>query len=146
MASIQYGTPDSSGDYPNSLGSPRPNPANRFFGYAPDAARIGPRRTTLGDGATYQFGFRTDYYAHLEIHHLAPSQMGDALDLKLALLNGETVRVVTDDADSSAYTCTLKPGTEPTITNDDDQRLLFSFACDLRSADPILVNYGAAAT
>lgn len=140
MASIEFGTPDSSGDYPNSLASPRPTPADRFFSFAPDVVPVGPRRTAL-DGTTYQFRFRRDYTGHLEIRHLSPSQLTTALDLKEALLNGESVNVVTSDSDSHEYVCTLKPGTEPTITNDDDGRLHFTFACDLRSASKILVTY-----
>ena len=144
MASIEFGTPDSSGDYPSSLASPRPDPENRFFEFVPDVDPIGPRATAVGDGATYRFGFREDYTARLRIRHLAPSQLVTALALKLALLNGETVHVVTDDSDDNDYTCTIRPGTEPTIANDDDNRLHFSFTCDLRADTPILVNYGTA--
>jgi len=143
MSSIEFGTPDSSGVFPNSLASPRPDPASRFFSFVPDVQVVGPRRTTLGDGATYQFAFRTDYTAHLEIRHLTPSQLETALALKLALLAGETVRVVTDDADDNVYLCTLKPGTEPEIANDDDVRLHFTFRCDLRKSTAILVDYDA---
>lgn len=141
MAAIEFGTPDSSGDYPNSLASPRPTPADRFFEFVPDVVPVGPRRTALGDGSTHEFRFRRDYTARLVIRHLAPSQLTTALDLKDALLAGESVNVVTSDSASHEYVCTLKPGTEPVIENMDDGRLHFAFSCELRSSSKILVTY-----
>lgn len=140
MAEIQYGTPDSSGDYPNSLGSPRPDPANRFFEYVPDYVVTGPRRTAL-DGTQHVFTLRADYTARLAIRHLPPSSLDEALALKVWLIEGGTVRVVTDDATSATYTATLKPGTTPEIVNEDDGRQHFAFRCELAKSTAILVDY-----
>lgn len=144
MASIQYGTPDSGGDYPESLSSPRPDPASRFFEFTPDTQKIGPRRAALGDASIHEFRFRRDYLATVAVRHLRPSQLASALALKDWLTGGGTVRVVTGDSDGNVYVCKLKPGTDPTITNDDDRRQHFSFSCELRSSTAILVNYGTA--
>lgn len=142
MAEIQFGTPDSSGVYPLSLGSLRPDPANRFFEWVPDIQIIGPRRTTLGDRLQHLFAFRTDYSAKLTIKHLHPSQLDTALQLKWWLMSGYVVKMVSGDATSSYATATLKPGTEPEIVNDDDIRQHFLFRCELaQSAVGILIDY-----
>lgn len=141
MAEIQFGTPDSGGDYPESLASPRPTPADRFWDFTPNYSIVGPDKAALGDASIHTFVFREDYTAVLEIRHLAPSQLETALALMKALINGETVRVVTSDADSNVYLCTRKPGTVPTITNADQSRQHFTFRCELRAAEPILIDY-----
>lgn len=140
MAEIQFGTPDSGGDYPEVLASPRPDPANRFFSWKPDYEPIGPRATTL-DRTQHLFALREDYTVSLEVRHLAPTQLTTALALKAWLLAGGAVNVVTSDDDDNEYVCTLKPGTTPTITNSDDSRQHFTFACELAADDPIIVEY-----
>lgn len=142
MASISWDTEASDGG--KILASPRPDPGNRFFAYKPDGSPIGPRRTALGNGVQHVFPFRRDYYAHLEIHHLAPSQLGDALELQQWLIDGGVVTVSSDDVNGAEYeNLTLRPDTTPDIDNADDTLQRFSFTCDLRSSSPILIDYSA---
>ena len=140
MAEIQWGSPDSSGALPYALGSLRPDPANRFFDLVPDYSPIGPRVTTL-DRTQHLFALREDYTAKLTIRHLQPSQLATALALKAWLIAGGEVAVITDDVDGNEYACTLRPGTTPTITNDDEGRQHFSFSCELAGDDPVVVDY-----
>ena len=140
MASIAWDVDASDGG--KSLSSPRPDPANRFFGYRPDSDVVGPVAQAVGDGEEYVFKFRSDYFAHLEIHHLRADQLEDALALQQWLLERKPVTVTTDDDDDNEYEgLKLKAGTKPEIRNDDDIRGHFSFIVDLRSSAPILVNY-----
>lgn len=126
---------------PTVLGSPRPDPANRFFEVTPDYQHIGPQKVAL-TGAIHVFTFREDYLCSLVIRHLAPSQLSDALYMKQWLMTGGSVTMTTDDLDNAVYTgLTLAPGTTPEITNDDDERQHFSFSCVLRDDAPITVNY-----
>jgi hypothetical protein len=146
VADIEW-TPDSEGSSGGSdastltLGSPRPDPANRFFEVVPDYLHIGPRKTAL-DRRLHVFTFREDYTVHVVIRHLAPSQWGLALELKRHLIAGGLVTLNTDDLDDASYeNVQLAPGTTPEIKNDDDDRQHFSFTVDLAGDDPILVNY-----
>lgn len=142
MAEILFGTPDSGGDYPYSLASPRPDPANRFFDFRTDVMRVGPRRTTLGDAVQHTFAFRTDYVARLSVRHLAPSAESTMLALKLWLMDGGAVRVITRDGNAAVYTgLTLRPGTEPTIDLEDETRQHWKFSCELRHTSAITVDY-----
>lgn len=146
MASISWDVDASDGGL--TLASLRPDPGNRFFAYAPDVDIVGPVRQAIGDGTEYLFEFRgPDYFAHIEIHHLDASQLGLAQALQVWLLRRLPVDVTPDDNDANTYTgLKLKPGTKPTIRNDDDTLGRFTFACDLWSTDPILVNYGTPTT
>jgi hypothetical protein len=142
VASIAWDVDASDGG--QSLASPRPDPANRFFGYTPDVDVVGPVAQALGDGEEYLFEFREDHFAHLEIHHLAPSQLAAAVDLCLWLLRRKPVTVTTDDVNNAVYTgLKLRPGTKPEIVNEDEARQHFTLRCDLRSSAPILVDYSA---
>ena len=126
---------------PTVLGSPRPDPANRFFDVVPDYVPVGPSKVAL-TRAIHVFRFREDYTVSLTIRHLTPSQLEDALYVKKWLMDGNTVTLNTDDLDTAIYTgLQLAPGTTPEIRNDDDERQHFSFACVLAGDDPITVNY-----
>jgi hypothetical protein len=126
---------------PTVLGSPRPDPANRFFEVTPDYRHIGPLKVSL-TRAIHAFTFREDYTVSLVIRHLAPSQLEDALYVKRWLMLGNAVTMTTDDLDSNSYSgLTLAAGTTPEIKNDDDERQHFSFAVVLASDSPITVNY-----
>lgn len=138
MASIA--TEESS---PVTVGSLRPDPANRFFQVVPDYQHVGPVRTAL-DGEDHAFTFREDYTLSFVIQHLSPSQMADALYMKQWLMTGPNhfVTLTTGDADNAVYTGLKRaPGTAVEIRNDDDERQLFSFSCTLMSSSPITVNY-----
>lgn len=142
MASIAWDVDASDGG--QVLESPRPDPANRFFEFVPDVQDIGPRKPTLGDGIEHSFVFRTDYTAKFVIRHLAASQQALALALKLWLLRAGEVTVTTDDANDAEYEALrLRPGTTPLISNEDDTRQHFRFECELRSDDPIVMDYSA---
>ena len=129
------------GSVSNSLGSPRPDPANRLFDCVPDYKHIGPMRVAL-TGVIHAFTFREDYTLGFTIKHLTPDQWEDAQALKRWLMIGGAVNLVTGDVDANTYnSVTLAPGTEPSIANDDDERQHFSFSCVLRDDQPITVNY-----
>jgi hypothetical protein len=137
MARIDWGV----GSVTDTLGSPRPNPANRFFEVVPDYQHVGPTRVAL-DRTIHAFTFREDYTVSVTIKHLSPDLLGDALALKKWLVTGGEVTLVTSDVDDATYEgLQLAPGTVPEITNDDDERQHFSFTCVLASDDPITVNY-----
>ena len=144
MASIDWDTEASDGG--NTLESPRPDPANRFFDWEPDVVVIGQRRTAASDAEQYLVKFRTDYIVRVTIRHLTPSLLTDALALKKWLIEGGEVTLTTDDAVGATFDeLTLRQETEPEITNEDDNRQHFSFTCELRSADPIVIDYSASA-
>ena len=124
-----------------SLGSPRPDPANRFFEVVPNYVMVGPRKVAL-TRAIHTFVFREDYTVHLVIKHLSPSQHETALLLMAHLISGGLVTLNTDDLDDASYSnLQLAPGTTPTLKNDDDDQQHFSFTVDLAGDDPITVNY-----
>lgn len=129
------------GSTPNILGSPRPDPANRFFDVVPDYRHIGPIRTAL-TAALHAFTFREDYTVAVTIKHLSPSVEEDALALKRWLMTGGAVTLNTDDVDGASYSdLTLAPGTEPAFTLEDEERQHYAFSCVLRDDSPITVNY-----
>ncbi len=137
MARIDWGV----GSVTDTLGSPRPDPANRFFECVPDYQHIGPVKTAL-TRALHAFTFREDYTVSVVIKHLSPDLLADALALKKWLVTGGEVTLVTDDIDSNSYDqLQLAPGTTPEIRNDDDERQHFSFAVVLAGDEPIIVNY-----
>lgn len=138
MARIDWGV----GSVTDTLGSPRPDPANRFFDVVPDYQHVGPTRVAL-TRTIHAFTFREDYTVSVTIKYLPSSLLADALALKQWLVTGNTVTLVTSDLDSAEYSgLQLAPGTEPSITNDDDERQHFSFSVILASDSPITVNYG----
>lgn len=145
MAAILWGEPESDGlDPPNILASPRPTPANRFWEFTPDVDIAGPRATAIGDASQHTFVFRTDYTGTFVLRHLPDSAQATMLALKLWLINGGAVTVRTDDADDAEYDgLTLKPETTPTIALEDDIRRHWRFACELRDANPITLDYSA---
>jgi hypothetical protein len=129
------------GSVPMSLGSPRPDPANRFFEVVPDYVHVGPIKVAM-TRAIHAFTFREDYTVSVTIRHLSPAQWEDALALKQWLMTGGTVTLNTDDLDSNSYSgLQMAPGTSVEIANDDDERQHFSFKCVLADDDPIVVNY-----
>lgn len=137
MASIDWGV----GSVTDTLRSPRPDPANRFFSVVPNYQHIGPIRVAM-TAAIHAFTFREDYTVAVTIRHLSPDSWTDALDLKKWLMTGNSVTLTTNDIDGNVYSgLTLAPGTEPEIRNDDDERQHFSFSCVLRDDSAILVNY-----
>jgi len=124
-----------------SLGSPRPDPANRFFDVVPDYDHIGPIKTAL-DAALHAFTFREDYLVTVTIKHLSPTQESLALALKKHLMTGGLVTLNTDDLDDASYSdIRLAPGTKPEFKLDDEERQHYSFSCVLRDDSPITVNY-----
>jgi hypothetical protein len=141
MADIEWIEGEGSEATTMNLGSPRPDPANRFFEVVPDYVLIGERKVALSR-AIHTFVFREDYTVHVVIKHLSPTQHATALMLKKHLINGGLVTLNTDDADDAVYPdLQLNPGTTPEIANDDDERQHFSFTVDLAGDDPITVNY-----
>jgi hypothetical protein len=141
MADISWVEGEGSEAEAMSLGSPRPDPANRFFDVVPDYQHIGPIKTAL-DRSIHAFTFREDYTVSVTIRHLSPTQLETALLLKAHLMTGGLVDLNTDDVDSATYEdIQLAPGTVPEIRNDDDERQHFSFSCVLADDSPITVNY-----
>jgi hypothetical protein len=141
MADITWTEGEGSEATTLSLGSPRPDPANRFFEVVPDYQHIGPIKVAL-TRAIHAFTFREDYTVSVVIKHLSPTQLETALLLKAHLMTGGLVTLNTDDVDGATYTnIQLAPGTTPDIANDDDERQHFSFSCVLADDDPITVNY-----
>src|SRR6185312_16801454 len=96
--------------------------APRFAKWIPDAADVGPNETALGTGQLFQWTYRTDYSASLELPYIPAASLPDLQRLKLWLLRGGSITVNTADASANSYTVTLKPGTTPTLTL--DQKLL----------------------
>lgn len=141
MADITWTSGEGSEATTLTLGSARPDPANRFFDVTPDYVHVGPQKAAL-TRALHVFTFREDYTLRLTIKHLAPPQMALALELKKHLIAGGLVTVNTDDLDDAVYAdVQLAPGTSPEIANDDDERQHFSFAVVLASDEPMRVNY-----
>ena len=137
MADIQW----TEGSVPNVLGSPRLDPANRFFDVVPDYDHIGPIKTAL-TSALHAFTFREDYLVTVTIRHLSPSVEDDALALKKWLMTGGSVTLNTGDVDDATYEgLTLGPGTKPEFKLEDEERQHYSFSCVLRDSSPITVNY-----
>src|SRR5574338_1655414 len=118
-------------------------PADRFANWTPDVESVGVRKATLGDGVTYEWRFRSDYIASLEIPHIPAPSLDVAIRLKLHLLGGGTCTVATGDTSSRTYTARLAPGTEPEITFSDRKRLRYTFRCVLKntSAAAMLCTY-----
>jgi hypothetical protein len=129
------------GSVPMSLGSPRPDPANRLFDVTPKYEHVGPIKTAMTQ-ARHTFTFSEYYTLAFTIKHLSPAQWEDALALQRWLTIGETVTLNTDDLDSNSYSgLQIAPGTTVDIANDDDERQHFSFSCTLMDTTPIVVNY-----
>lgn len=99
-------------------------------GWTPDVDPIGPSAVTLGGGVTYLFAFRTDYVVKFTLPYLVAAEMPEALRLKNWLLTGGTITVFTGDQGNRLYTCRLRPGTTPQITQD-PQELEFALALEL---------------
>lgn len=142
MAAILWGEQESDGSYPNSLASPRPTPAHRFWEFTPDVEIAGPRATAIGDASQHTFVFRTDYTGKFVLRALPDSAQATALALKLHLINGGEVTVQTDDADDAEYVgLTLRPDTTPKFELEDDIRRHWRFECELRDSSPITLDY-----
>lgn len=91
-------------------------------GWTPDVQPIGPAAVTLGGGVTYLFPFRTDYSVRFTFPYLRAVQMPEVLRLKNWLLNGGTITVSTGDLAARVYTCRVRPGTTPEITQDPQEQ------------------------
>lgn len=138
MANLEW-TP---GSTPQSLGSSRPDPANRFFEWKPDYEPTGDVGVTLA-GVHHRFDYRVDYTLGIKIKHLTSDQLSLALELKQWLMNGGTVTVNTDDLDDASYDdVRLAAGTKPEIENDNDDEQLFTFSVMLASDEEMTINYG----
>lgn len=97
-------------------------------GWTPDVDKIGPRAVSLGTGVTSQFLFRTDYVVSFSFPYVAAIESPQALRLKAHLLAGGTLTVFTGDLAGRTYSCILRPGTEPSISQDPEN---LEFALDL---------------
>lgn len=141
MADITWTEGEGSEATTLSLGSPRPDPANRFFECVPNYLHVGPRRVAM-TRAIHAFTFREDYTLRLVMKHLAPSQLALAQALKKHLMTGGAVTANTDDLNDASYDAlTLAPGSEPEIRNADDEQQYFEMEMILAGDEPMAVDY-----
>lgn len=101
-------------------------------GFLPDVMDIGPNRAAL-DGSVYQFAFRTDYTASIEISPVRPADLATVQRLKRHLLAGNAVTLNTGDGGSRSFTCKLAPGTMPEIAFRDQRLADYAFRAVLRN-------------
>ncbi len=111
-------------------------------GFLPDAMDIGPNRATL-DGSIYQFAFRTDYTASVEISPVRPADLAVVQRLKRHLMAGNSVTLNTGDGAARSYTCKLAPETTPEISFRDQRLFDYAFRCVLRNtvSSPLHADY-----
>lgn len=112
--------------YSRTLQSDYPDPACRLKSFHPDPAPIGDAANAVANEQLYRFRTSTRYGCSFEMHGLRmggftasssfATPLSIATELKLALLNGSTCALFTEDADGNSYaTCGLMPGTVPEI-------------------------------
>jgi len=114
-------------------------------GWTPDVEPIGPSAVTLGGGVTYLFPFRTDYTVKFTLPYISALEMTEVLRLKNWLLNGGTITVFTGDLAARLYTCRLRPGTIPQLTQD-PQEMEFALSLELLNtvAAPLVASWQGA--
>lgn len=113
--------------YSRTLQSDFPDPACRLRNFHPDPEPVGDAVHVLANEQLYRFRTSTRFACQFELPGLrmggfaAGSEFATPLsianELKLALLNGSTCSLFTEDAEGNSYaTCGLMPGTRPEIT------------------------------
>jgi hypothetical protein len=92
----------------------------------------------LGTGRIHQFNFRDDYLVSFEIRGIPGSEMELMQRLKLHLTKGGIVTLTSSNvlADSIYATCTLAPGTKPSIQFSDRVLQQYTMGFVLRGSTP----------
>lgn len=110
-----------------TLQSSWPVPADRFRNWTPYQRPIGEGAHGLGDGQRYQYQFRTDHGASLEMPGIVNTDLAIALRFQAHLLGGGVCEVRTEDTLASVYpTCGLAPDGDVEITLEDRAMLEYT--------------------
>ena len=119
-------------------------PAARLNSFEPDVTPVGQVRELLANGDTRMWLYRTDYTATFEIRDIPNSSLALCLALKLHLMSGGTVSLVTDDTQNNVYpNCGRAPGTTIERPKLDPVTMRYSMTLALRNRDnaPLLAIY-----
>lgn len=115
-----------------------PAPLNRFRTFTPTTFQVGPRVTSLGTGLTSTWLYRSEYRVTLELPFISAKvydgERGTirAGQLIARLQLGGTVDVdVADDAGVGVITAWLTEGTEPSLTLENPQDMLYTLSVSL---------------
>lgn len=115
-------------------------PGDRFSNWVPDSAPIGDPADAQATGGITFFLLRTDHGARFELPHIpnrrtaGVSPMSVAARLILHLLKGGQCTVNTGDVTSASYTCSLRPGTRPTLNFTNRRAIEYTLSLDLINA------------
>lgn len=101
-----------------TLTNGKPAPTDRFRGWTPDTAIIGPSEEASGTGDLFTWAFRTDYLVTFQLEAIPAASLTTLMRLKRWLLSGGAVTVNTGDVASRSYTCKMPKGKPPEITYD----------------------------
>lgn len=106
----------------------------RLSNWTPYTTQIGPSEVAVGTGLTYRWNHRIDYMASFEFPNITTGQVGNALNLITHLEGGNTVKVITNDASSSIYTCYMQPGRSPDLSYTDRVNKEYTLTLYLKNA------------
>lgn len=105
----------------------------RFSNWVPRNTDIGPSAVTIGDGATYKTIYRTDYTATFDVTNITTSQLSVAMRLMRHLEAGNSINITTFDKNAATYTCSLAPGTNPSLGSYDKQMMEFTLTLPVKN-------------
>lgn len=127
-----------------TLNNGRSAPFDRFWNWTPSRQDIGPRGVPVGTGVSNVWVFRTDHCVSIELRDIPESMHAIALRLIQHLTRGGTATLNAGDPAASTYTVRLRPGTEPSLTVQDERRPSYIFKVELKNsaAADILSVYG----
>lgn len=114
------------------------SPGDRFAGWTPDSQPVGESAAAQSGGAITFMRFRDDYGAKFSLPAIPSTGASSALSiadrLRRHLIMGGQCVVETGDVASSSYTCSLKPGTTPTLEMTDSENIEYTLTLHLINA------------
>ena len=127
-----------------TLANGRTAPFDRFWAWTPSRVDIGPRGVPIGTGVTNVWVFRTDHCVSIELRDIPESMHAIALRLIQHLTRGGTATLNAGDPAANTYTVRLRPGSEPSLTVQDEKKPTYLFRVELKNtaAVDILSVYG----
>ena len=127
-----------------TLNNGRSAPFDRFWQWTPSRIDVGPKGVPVGTGVTNVFIFRTDHCVSIELRDIPESMHAIALRLIQHLTRGGTATLNAGDPAANTYTVRLRPGTEPTLSIQDERRPSYVFKAELKNtaAVDLLSVYG----